>query len=134
MNHKILCVLPIFCSRGETELVDYVGANILPFPWKIARTRSSAGLGLLIISPDGSTYCQWSSCRENLEKSNSMAVDMMDAIEEFLAKGLPGVKVSLGKGKVVAKSEFTSTTKTSVDRNWVADPLLPDGWKVAIEI
>ena len=57
---------------------------------------------------------------------------MMDAIEEFLAKGLPGVKVSLGKGKVVAKSEFTSTTKASVDRNWVADPLLPDGWKVAI--
>ena len=63
-----------------------------------------------------------------------MAVDMMDAIEEFLAKGLPGVKVSLGKGKVVAKSESSSTTKASVDRNWVADPLLPDGWKVAIEI
>ena len=56
----------------------------------------------------------------------------MDAIEEFLAKGLPGVKVSLGKGKVVAKSE--SSTKASVDRNWVADPLLPDGWKVAIVI
>ena len=49
-----------------------------------------------------------------------MAVDMMDAIEEFLAKGLPGVKVSLGKGKVVAKSESSSS--------WMKLPLtkLPD--------
>ena len=121
-----------FCFRGETELVEYVGANIVPFPWKVAKTRSSAGLGLLIIAPDGSSYCQWASCRENLEKLGTMAVDMMDTIEEFLATGIPGVKVNLGKGKMLAKTESTTSTKATIDRDWVVDPRLPDGWKVCI--
>ena len=122
----------IFYLRGETELLEYVGASIVPFPWKVAKTRSSGGLGLLIIAPDGSSYCQWASCRENLEKSGSMTVDMMDTIEEFLATGIPGVKVNLGKGKMLAKTESSVSTKATVDRDWVVDPRLPDGWKVCI--
>ena len=109
-----------------------MGANIVPFPWKVAKTRSSAGLGLLIIAPDGSSYCQWASCRENLEKLGTMTVDMMDTIEQFLATGIPGVKVNLGKGKMVAKTESTMSTKATIDRDWVVDPRLPDGWKVCI--
>ena len=53
---------------------------------------------------------------------------MIDAIEEFLSTGIPGVKVNLGKGKVVAK---TDSTKAAVGRDWVDDPRLPDGWKVS---
>ena len=106
----------------------------MPFPWKVAKTRSSAGLGLLIIAPDGSSYCQWASCRENLEKSGTMTVDMMDTIEQFLATGIPGVKVNLGKGKMLAKTESSSSTKATIDREWVVDPRLPEGWKVGFEL
>ena len=110
-----------------------MGASIVPFPWKVAKTRSSAGPGQLIIAPDGSSYCQWASCRENLEKSGSMSVEMMDAIEQFLAMGIPGVKVNLGKGKMLAKAESsTSSAKATVDRDWVEDPRLPEGWKVSL--
>ena len=106
----------------------------MPFPWKVAKTRSSAGLGLLIIAPDGSSYCQWASCRENLEKSGTMTVDMMDTIEQFLATGIPGVKVNLGKGKMLAKTESSTSTKATIDRDWVVDTRLPEGWKVSFEL
>ena len=95
----------------------------MPFPWKVAKTRSSAGLGLLIIAPDGSSYCQWASCRENLEKSGSMTVDR-----------IPGVKVNLGKGKMLPKTESSTSTKATIDRDWVVDPRLPEGWKVSFEL
>ena len=63
-----------------------------------------------------------------------MTVDMMDTIEQFLATGIPGVKVNLGKGKMLAKTESSSSTKATIDREWVVDPRLPEGWKVSFEL
>ena len=107
-----------------------MGANIVPFPWKVAKTRSSAGPGQLIIAPDGSSYCQWASCREKLDKSDSMAVEMMDTIEQFHVK----VKVNLGKEKMLAKTESLTSTKASINRDRVVDPMLPECWKVSFEM
>ena len=97
----------------------------------MAKIRSSAGLGQLIIAPDESSHCQWASCRENFEKLGSMAVvEMMDTIEQFQT----GVKVNLGKGKLLAKTESLTSTKASINRDWVVDPMLPECWKVSFEM
>ena len=59
-----------------------------------------------------------------------MAVEMMDTIEQFHVK----VKVNLGKEKMLAKTESLTSTKASINRDWVVDPMLPEGWKVSFEM
>merc|ERR1719509_393789 len=118
--------LNTFLLRGQSEVVAWVAAPLLPAPWRVART-TAVSFGLLIISPDGTTFCQWASCKEFLEKAGEMDAEMVDKVGRFIS-GLTG-------GKAKTKSDTGGRSAGGCrgsDKNWIEEAGLPEGWKVCI--
>ena len=120
-------------NRLGTVLMDWRSSIDLPFPWKIGRTRSSlSSLGVLIITPDGSMFTQWASCRELHEKAGETSKEVLDRVENFLTTGVPGIKLKGLKSSIQrpdAASPKSSSNSSVVERVWLEDALMPPGWK-----
>ena len=118
--------LNTFLLRGQSEVVEWVAAPLLPAPWRVART-TAVSFGLLIISPDGSTFCQWNTCKEFLEKTGEMDGQMVERVGRFITR--------LTGGKAKAKSDVGGRSaggSRASDKSWIVEPGLPEGWKVCI--
>merc|ERR1719319_1477976 len=117
-------VLNTFLLRGQSEVVEWVAAP-LPAPWRLARTAT----GVLIVSPDGTTFCQWATCREFLEKAGELEAGVVNKMGEFI-RSLAGGKAARSKSDTGAKS--AGGGGKSSDKNWMEEPGLPEGWRVCI--
>merc|ERR1719509_375007 len=116
--------LNTFLLRGQSEVVEWVAAP-LPAPWRLARTAT----GVLIVSPDGTTFCQWATCREFLEKAGELEAGVVNKMGEFI-RSLAGGKAARSKSDTGAKS--AGGGGKSSDKNWMEEPGLPEGWRVCI--
>ena len=114
----------------DSEIVNWLSSPSLPFPWKVARTRtpSHKGLGLLLLSPEGGAFTKWVTCREAQERAG-VEVKLLDTIEEFLANEGP---IRTQRDRVLkARTSESGVSTGSGGRlsEWEEDENLPPGWK-----
>ena len=71
-EEELSCFLAAFWTKG-TEVVKWLRSPSLPFPWRLAETRSLSGVqGVLVLGPDGQLHTSWKTCREGIVREGGM--------------------------------------------------------------